>query len=57
MNLVTIMAPLGFLVLGLLIWVLAENPAKPKLSEAGKIMYACGLFWTVAVLAGHFFKV
>ncbi len=56
MNLVVILWPVGFLILGLLIWVLADNPAKPKLSEAGKIMYACGLFWTVAVLAQHVLK-
>jgi hypothetical protein len=56
MNLITVVWPVGFLIVGLLIWVLADNPAKPKLSDAGKIMYACGLFWTIAVLAGHVLK-
>jgi hypothetical protein len=56
MNIIIVLWPVGFLILGLLIWVLAENPAKPKLSEAGKIMYACGLFWTIGVLAEHVLK-
>jgi hypothetical protein len=37
------------MVIGLLMWVLATNS---KVSEAGRILFACGAFVTVWVCAG-----
>lgn len=37
-------------VLGLLAWALASNP---KVAEAGRIAYFCGLLVTVWLLAAH----
>jgi hypothetical protein len=37
-------------VVGALVYALAANT---KAAELGRIMFACGLFWFVAGLAGH----
>lgn len=42
--------PLLACIAGLLIYVLASNP---KLTELGRIAFACGLLVTLAVFAGH----
>jgi len=41
-------------VLGALLYALAANP---KLAELGRIMFFCGLLWTVYMLAGATFAV
>jgi hypothetical protein len=53
MNLINIVCPLAFLVVGLLIWVMA---APVKAQEAGKWMYIIGLFWLVYTVVGHILK-
>jgi hypothetical protein len=42
--------PLFVCIVGLLIWALASNP---KISEAGKIAYGCGLLAFLFQVAGH----
>jgi hypothetical protein len=36
------------LIVGLLLWAL---PAPSLVKDAGRIMFACGLFWTLAMTA------
>ena len=40
--------PIVVLIAGLLLWALATAPI-PK--DAGRIMFACGLFWSLAMTA------
>lgn len=50
----TIIWPLLVVVAGALLYALAANP---KLAELGRIMFFCGLLWTVYLLAGSSFAV
>lgn len=47
-------APLLLAIVGLLLWALASNP---KVAEAGKILFFCGVFWFVYGLAGKTIRV
>jgi Na+/phosphate symporter len=46
--------PLLIAVIGVLMYALCSNP---KLAEIGRIIFFCGFFFTVAVLAGKAFKI
>lgn len=46
----SIIWPLLIAVLGLLMWVVSANP---KVSEAGRILFFCGVFWVTAILSNQ----
>jgi Na+/phosphate symporter len=46
--------PVLILIIGLLMWVLSSNP---KVSEAGKIIFFCGMLITTWVLAKHVVRI
>lgn len=47
------LVPLAVAVVGLLVWLLASNP---KASEAGKILFFCGVFVLTMTLARENFR-
>lgn len=47
---ITILIPLLIALIGLLMYAFAANP---KLSEIGRILFFCGMFWVVYALMGH----
>ncbi len=48
MNLATLVAPFAFALVGFLVWAFA---AHDKVSKAGLVAFACGMFWLVALLS------
>ncbi len=50
---VVAIVPALVMVVGLLLWCL---PVPPKVSEAGKWMFVCGLLVTLCVMAKHVVK-
>ena len=53
-EMLSIIWPLLIAVAGALLYALAANP---KLAELGRIMFFCGLLWTVYLLTGAIFTV
>lgn len=54
MQIATILFPLVFALLGAFVYALSgppDNPQRVKLQELARIMYFCGLFWLVYILA------
>jgi hypothetical protein len=47
-------APLLVALVGLLLWALSSNP---KVSDAGRILFAIGAFWFVYQLAGKTIRI
>lgn len=48
MNLATLAAPFAFILAGFVVWLVA---AHPKVSQAGYVAFACGVFWLVYLLS------
>jgi hypothetical protein len=50
----TILWPVLVMILGLFIWFASE---KPKISEAGKLLFFCGALVTTQLLASSSFRI
>lgn len=48
--------PLLIAVLGLVLWLINNPPANPKVGELGRILFQIGAFWTTYLLCGSAFS-